>query len=143
MENTRSIPDIVADVMRQASTLMRAEAGLARVEISESLDAIGSGLGMLIVGAMLIIPGLALGLQACAAAAMAAGLADYWSLAIFGGGAFIIGIVLAILGRQRMSSSKLKPSKTIDELNRDMAMARDVATTKQQVGPTHATQRAA
>ncbi|HEY8162187.1 MAG: phage holin family protein [Methylocystis sp.] len=137
METTRTIPEIVADVMRQASTLMRAEAGLARAEISESLDAVTSGLGMIIGGAMLIIPGLVLGLQACAAAVMAAGLADSWSLAIFGGGALIIGIVLAMVGRQRMKASKLKPSKTIDELSRDVAMA------KQQMGQTHATQRAA
>lgn len=125
MENSRTIPEVAADIMRQASSLLRTEVNLARAEMSENLEAISGGLRMLIVGATLVIPGLVLLLEAFAAAVIAAGLAAYWSLAIFGGGALILGIVLTSIGRRRMKFSQLKPQRTLDELNRDMAMAKE------------------
>ncbi len=138
MEGDRTIREIVTDAGSQASRLLRAEASLARAETSESFDALARELAMIIAGATLLIPGLVLVLQAAAAAVVAAGLANYWALAIFGGGAFILGLVLTVVGRRRIRISKLKPTKTLDELSRDaeMAMAK--------MGSTHGTtQRAA
>ncbi|MBG0798623.1 phage holin family protein [Methylocystis sp. L43] len=125
MQNSRTITEAAADVVRQASTLLRKEAELARVEMSENLDALSGGVKMLIAGAALLIPGLVLLLEAGADALMAAGLRTYWALALVGGGALIIGIVLTVIGRRRMKLSQLKPRKTLDEISRDVAMARE------------------
>jgi hypothetical protein len=139
MENSRSIPAIIADLLEQASTLLQTEASLARAELSENLESIGAGLAMLVVGAALLIPGLVVLLQGCAAAVTAAGLPDYWSLAIFGGGVFVLGLIFMSVGRSRMKLSNLKPRKTMDELDRDVALAK-----QQMRGTIHAkTQRAA
>jgi hypothetical protein len=138
MESSRSILEIVVDVMRQASTLLRTEASLARAEMSENFEDLAKGIAMLVAGATLLIPGLVLLLQAAAAALIATGLADYWSLAIFGGSAFLLGIVLTAIGRRRLRLFRLKPAKALVGLERDAAMA------KEHLGTTHATtQRAA
>ncbi len=138
MEHSRSLSEVAVDVMRQTVALLHTEASLARAEISENLETIAGGLAMLIAGATLIIPALVLILEAAAAAVTAAGLAEYWSLAIFGGGAFILGIVLALIGRRRLRISTLKPRKTLDQLSRDAVLA------KEQMGTANdKTQRAA
>lgn len=138
VERDRTIRQIITDAGSQASRLLRAEASLARAETSENFEALARGLAMIIAGATLLIPGLVLVLQAAAAAVIAAGLADYWALAIFGGGAVVLGLVLTAVGRRRIKISKLKPTKTLDELNRDAAMAME------KMGSTHGTtQRAA
>jgi hypothetical protein len=69
MESSRSILEIVVDVMRQASTLLRTEASLARAEMSENFEDLAKGIAMLVAGATLLIPGLVLLLQAAAAVA--------------------------------------------------------------------------
>ncbi len=93
---------------------------------------------MLIGGATLLIPGLVLVLEAAAAAVTAAGLASYWALAIFGGSALFLGLILTAIGRRRIRVLRLKPTKALKELHRDAAML------KEQTGTTDApTQRAA
>jgi hypothetical protein len=138
MERSRSVTELAVDVARQASLLLRTEASLARAEMSENLSAIASGIGLMIAGATLLIPALVLILQAAAAAVTAAGLANYWSLAIFGGGSFLLGVILALIGRSRTKLSNLRMSKTLEDLDRDAAMA------KQKIGlKDDKTQRAA
>ncbi len=138
MEQARSISTLVIDAMRQASALLRTEARLARAETSENFESLARGLAMLIGGATLLIPGLVLVLEAAAAAVTAAGLANYWALAIFGGGALLLGLILTAIGRRRIRIFRLKPTKALADLHRDAAMV------KEQTGMTHATtQRAA
>ncbi len=124
MESSRSLPSIVIDVIHQASTLLRTEASLARAEMSENVEDFAKGLALLVAGATLLIPGLVLLLQAAAAALIATGLADYWSLAIFGGSAFLLGTILTAVGRRRFRLARLKPEKALVGLERDAAMAK-------------------
>jgi membrane protein implicated in regulation of membrane protease activity len=125
MDNSRTIPEVAADIVRQASTLLRTEANLARAEMSENLEALSGGVRMMIIGATLVMPGLVLLLGAGAAATVAAGVDAHWALAMFGGGALVIGILLTVIGRRRMKLSRLKPQKALDELNRDVALAKE------------------
>lgn len=137
MEQHRSISEILMDAMRQASALLRIEASLARAETTEHFESLARGLAMLIAGATLLIPGIILILQAAAAAVVAAGLANYWALAIFGGGAIILGLILTAVGRRRIKSFTLKPTKALQELHIDATMVRN------QMGTIHATTKRA
>ena len=64
----RSVADVVRDVIAQLTALLRTEAQLARVELSENLSRAALGLGLIIGGAVLLIPALVILLGAAVAA---------------------------------------------------------------------------
>ena len=54
----RSVPEIISDLFSQLTTLLRKEAHLARAEMSENIVSVGRGLGLIVGGAVLLIPAL-------------------------------------------------------------------------------------
>ena len=60
IETNRPISAVFADLVNQFTTLIRKEGQLARAEISEKLGEIGTALGLVVGGAVLLIPALAL-----------------------------------------------------------------------------------
>jgi membrane protein implicated in regulation of membrane protease activity len=118
----RSIPGIFSDLMSQLAGLMRSEAELARAETSEKISQFSMGFGLIITGAILLIPALVMLLEAAASALLTTGMATYWAELIVGGAAAITGLILALIGRSRFDASQLIPKKTIDRLQRDAGM---------------------
>src|SRR5205085_9389396 len=111
---------------------------LARAEMSENMSRLATGLGVMIGGAVLLIPALVILLQAgVAALADGYGLASYWAALIVGGGVLLLGIILVLLGLNRLKLEKLLPGKTIHQLQRDASVA------KEQMRQDHEVQRAA
>ena len=54
----RSIPEVLADAINQFTLLVRKETQLARTEMSEKLVDMAVGIGLLVGGAVLLIPAL-------------------------------------------------------------------------------------
>lgn len=54
----RSVPEIISDLFSQLTVLLRKEAQLARAEVTENMASIGRGLGLIVGGAVLLIPAL-------------------------------------------------------------------------------------
>jgi len=134
----RSIPELFIDVVNRLSMLIRTEAQLAQVEISEKITRGTSGLGFVVAGAILLIPALVILLQAAAAALVGAGFTTAQAAGIIGGAVFVIGLILVLVGVSMLKSSRLTPDKTIKQLQRDVEVA------KQQMRETNDTvQRAA
>ena len=74
IETNRPISAIFVDLVNQFTALVRKEGQLARAEIPEKLGEIGVALGLVIGGAVLLIPALEILLQAAVAGLAAAGL---------------------------------------------------------------------
>jgi hypothetical protein len=125
MDHARSVPEIFIDVVNQVTTLMRKEGQLARAELSEKVSQIGAGLGLVIGGAVLIMPGLVVLLEAGVAALQSTGLAAHWAALIVGGAVAVVGLVLVAVGATRFKAKNLVPTKTIEQLQRDAAVAKD------------------
>ena len=125
MDHARSVLEILIDVVNQATTLMRKEGQLARAELSEKVSQIAGGLGLVIGGAVLIMPGLVVLLEAGVAALQSTGMAPHWAALIVGSGVVIVGLLLAAVGVTRFKPKNLVPSKTIEQLQRDAAVAKD------------------
>src|ERR1700747_1243224 len=120
----RSIPEIIGDLFSQLTTLLRMETQLARAEMSENMTGLARGLGLVIGGAVLLIPALVILLQAGVAALTAAyGLASYWSALIVGGGVLILGIILLLVGTSRLKLESIMPSRTVHQLQQDASVA--------------------
>lgn len=133
----RSIPDLFMDVVTQLATLLRKEGELARSEVSEKVSQVAISLGLVIGGAVLVIPALVILLQAAVAALAENGLGEPLSSLIVGGAVLLIGIVLKAVGISRMKADRLVPHKTLHQLQRDVSVA------KEQARPDHERQQAA
>lgn len=133
----RGIVSIVTDLAMHFTTLLRTESALARAEISEKVAGMVGGLVMIVAGAVLLVPALVILLEAAVTALERTGLEVYWSALAIGGGVFIIGLVLSLIGVSRLNAKRLVPEKTIHQLHED------AATAKQQMRRDHEYQRAA
>ncbi|HLK80414.1 MAG TPA: phage holin family protein [Xanthobacteraceae bacterium] len=120
----RTIPELLTSVVTQLADLVRTEGQLARAEMSEKMTLAAAGLGLIVGGAILLVPALVVLLEAAVAALVESGLAPYWSALAIGGGCFIIGLILLLIGVRRLRASRPIPDKTIHQLQRDAAVAR-------------------
>jgi uncharacterized membrane protein YqjE len=135
--HNRSIADVLRDVITQLTTLVRKETELARVELSENISRAALGLGLIVGGAVLLIPALVILLQAAVAALEQNGMRPAEAAGIIGGVALLLGIILIAVGISRLRAKNLMPNKTIQQLQQDAAAA------KQQMRHDYDRQRAA
>jgi len=135
--SSRSVPDIISDLLTQFATLMQTESRLARAEMSEKVTQAGLGLTFIVSGAVLLIPALVVLLEAAVAALEDAGVASPISALIVGGIVLVIGLMLLLVGVSRLKAKNLMLQKTLQQLQEDASVA------KRQVRPDHDYQRAA
>jgi uncharacterized membrane protein YqjE len=133
----RSIADLLRDVIAQVTTLLRKETELARVELSENISRAALGLGLIVGGAVLLIPALVILLEAAVAALEQNGMRPAEAAAIIGGIALVLGFILIAIGISRLRVKNLMPNKTIHQLQQDATAA------KQQMRRDYGLQRAA
>lgn len=122
--NVRPIPEIFTDLISQVTSLVRKEGQLARAEISEKAGRALSGMAMILLGSVLLIPALVILLQAVIAGLVQNGMDPALAALIVGGAALIIGMVLGLVGWSWVKPSSLVPDKTIDQLKRDAEVPR-------------------
>jgi hypothetical protein len=122
----RSIPELVSDAFGQLAKLIGNEFDLAKAELSQKAAQVGRGVAMIGIGAVLMIPALVVLLFAAAAALMHAGLSDPLAYLLTGGAAAVLAGVLIGIGVSRMSGDALKPSMTIDQVQKDQAAAKEM-----------------
>jgi hypothetical protein len=121
--NNRSIPDILLNLVRQLTGLIRSEGQLARAEISEKIDKLTNAGIMIGAGAVLILPALVILLQAAVAALIEAGWSAGVAALLVGAIALVIGAVLCAVGFQRLRVMSIVPDKTIRQIQQDVAVA--------------------
>jgi membrane protein implicated in regulation of membrane protease activity len=98
---------------------------IARAELTAKATEAAIGAGLLIGGALLLIPAMVLLLMALAAWLSELGLSNSVSNLIAGVVGLLISGVLAYLGKIRLSPEHLKPKRTIRELERDVAAVKE------------------
>jgi len=122
----RSIPELFSDAVGQLAKLIGNEFALARAEISEKAGQAGRAAAMMGAGAVIMIPALVMLLFAAAAALMHVGVSDPVAYLIVGVAAAIVAIALIMVGINRLSGEAMKPTATIEEIERDKAAAREM-----------------
>jgi Putative Actinobacterial Holin-X, holin superfamily III len=134
----RSIPEIFTDVVNQFTALLRKEGQLARTEMSEKITQVAAGLGLIVGGSVLLTPALVILLQAAVSALISDNIIkEPWAPLIVGGGVFVIGIIMLLIGLSRLKAEALVPNKTIAQIQSDVRVA------KQQVSDNYVQDRAA
>ena len=122
----RSIPELFGDAVGQLAKLVGNEFALARAELSEKMAQAGRAAAMIGAGAVIMIPALVLVLFAAAAALIRSGLSDPVAYLIAGGGAAVVAGALIAVGLERLSGDALKPSVTLEQVQRDKLAAKEM-----------------
>jgi hypothetical protein len=122
----RSIPELFGDAVSQLAKLVGNEFALARAELGEKMAQAGRAAAMIGAGAVIMMPGLVLLLFAAAAALIRSGMSEPIAYLIAGGGAAVVSAVLIAVGLQRLSGDALKPSMTLEQVQRDKLAAKEM-----------------
>ena len=121
-----SISELLSDVLAQLAKLIGNEFDLAKAELSTKAGQVGRGIMMIGIGAVFMIPTLVLLLMAAAAALMHAGYSAPVAYLMTGGAAALIAAILVGVGVSCLSADVLKPSITLEQLQRDKVAAKEM-----------------
>jgi hypothetical protein len=124
--NSRSIPDLVSDAFGQLAKLVGNEFDLARAELADKANQVGRAAALIGAGAVILMPALVLLLFAAAAALVQSGFSEAVSDLIIGGGAVLVSAALIATGLNRLSGGALKPSVTLDQVQRDKVAVKEM-----------------
>ena len=112
-----SVGQLLGEVSKDLSTLMRQELELAKAEVKAEATKAGKGVGML-AGAgyagHLTVLFLSLALWAALASAIPAGWAALIVAVVWG----VVAAVLALSGRKQLKTVNPKPERTVETLSR-------------------------
>ena len=126
LPNNRSIPDLVSDAFAQLAKLVGNEFDLARAELSDKAAQVGRAAALIGAGAIILIPALVLLLLAVAAVLTHGGLSQPVSYLITAVGAALVSAALIMIGLNRLSGDALKPSVTLDQVQRDKVAVKEM-----------------
>ena len=121
----RNFPELLSDVMTQATSLFRSEVRLARAEVNQKISQATWGVALALIGAVLLMPALVILMSAAVAALIDSGMRDATAALIVGGGALVLGAILLLVGINRLKAENLSPSATIGQLQSDASLAKD------------------
>ena len=116
---------LVTAALGQSADLLHAEFRLARVELSEKLAALRTGLVIMAIGAILLIVSLGMLLQALVSGLIAAGVSPPVAILLVAGITAVIGLTLFLMGQKRLEPTSLAPDRTIDSLSADSRMVKE------------------
>jgi hypothetical protein len=122
----RTIPELLSDVLAQLAKLIGNEFDLAKTELSTKAGQVGRGVMLIGIGAVFLMPALVMLLLAAAAALMHAGYTDPVAYLMTGGAVVMLAAVLIGVGIGRLSADALKPSMTLEQLQRDKVAAKEM-----------------
>ena len=126
LRTDRSIPELFSDAVGQLAKLIGNEFELARAELSEKAQTAGRAAALIGAGAIIMMPALVLLLFAFATALIRAGVSDPVAYLLTGVGAAVISAILIWVGLNRLSGDALKPSVTLEQVNRDKLAAKEM-----------------
>lgn len=125
-QGNRGIAELVSDAVGQLAKLIGNEFELARAELSEKARDAARGAAMIVAGAVILMPALVLLLLAVSAALIRSGLSEPVSYLVTGAVAAVVAGALISLGMSRLSGDALKPSITLDQVERDKIAVKEI-----------------
>ncbi|MHB8273620.1 MAG: phage holin family protein [Dermatophilaceae bacterium] len=120
----RTLGQLVADATHDISSIMRSEIALAKAEIGADVKKAGIGGAMFVAAGVFAFLALILLLIAAAYGLVAAGLPPWLSFLIVAGVLLVVGTVLALVGKNRVSKIKGKPERAIKNAQDTIAAIR-------------------
>ncbi|WP_279480675.1 phage holin family protein [Aureimonas sp. SK2] len=120
----RTVPDLLGDLLREATELFRTEGKLIRAEISDKITQLQVGGGSIAAGGICLLVALIVLAQALVIA-LAHVVGAGWSALIVGVVIAIIGVMLLAKGKKDLEVVNLAPDRTLDQLQKDSRMVKE------------------
>lgn len=120
----RSTFELISDAISDASALVGSEAKLMRAELSDKVDHAVAAIGMMVMAAVFFIGALFLLLQTGVAFLVQYGLSPAVASILMAVVSAVIGLALFMAGKSALKPSKLTPTRTLNQVNRDIDVAR-------------------
>ncbi|MGB5865281.1 MAG: phage holin family protein [Sulfitobacter sp.] len=117
----REAPSLFVEAFRDFSNLMQTELHLAKAEISSKVSRAGTGIVFFVIAALLALTALNVLAGALVAYIASVGFTAGTAALIVGGVILLVAILLVLAGKSRLSASALEPSRTINNLQRDVS----------------------
>ena len=124
----RSLGQLLGDLSRQLSTLVRQEIDLARTETTARVTAVSRDAALIGAGAALGYAGFLFLLAALVALLIQAGLDPWLGALLVGAVTLAIGGALAWRGREGLRTTSVVPERTIETLKDDAEWAKERVT---------------
>jgi len=115
----KGVVDLAGDMLKEVATLIQTELQLLRAEISEKLTFTAMSAALIGAGALLLMATIVLLLEAAVAGLVAYGLSWPVAILIIAALTLLGGAGLVWVGFNRLSTARLTPSKTLDQLQKD------------------------
>ena len=122
-----TIPALFGDALEQLGQLVRSEVHLARAEILDKVAQVGMGLAYVAAAGLLMIPVLVVLLMTLALWLNQMGMSAVGSYLIASAIGAAGSITLGLIGLNRLKPQKLTPTVTIQQVEQDVAAAREFA----------------
>ncbi len=126
LKEDRSIPGLFGDAIEQLGKLVQNEVQLARAEITQKVAQAGIGVAYVAAAGVLMIPVLVVLLIALALWLTQMGMSPVVAHLIAAAVGAGISLMLGVVGLNRLKPEKLKPTVTIQQVERDVAAAKDL-----------------
>lgn len=111
----RSIPELVRDLSTDVSTLVRGEVDLVKAELRQTAKHSGTGIGLFVGAAFLVLLAVVLLSIAAAYGLVAAGLDPWLAFLIVAVAFLLVATVLALVGKAQLGKTK-GPRRTIQSV---------------------------
>jgi Putative Actinobacterial Holin-X, holin superfamily III len=119
-DGDRSLGELVQDLSRQTSTLIRQEMRLAQTELADKGRHAGRGAGMFGGAGVVALYGVG-ALVAAAILGLATVLEPWIAAAAIGAGLLLVAGILALTGKKELNEAgPPKPEQTIESVQRDV-----------------------
>jgi Putative Actinobacterial Holin-X, holin superfamily III len=125
--DVRSIPALFGDAIEQLGKLVSNEVQLARAEISEKVAQAGMGVAYVAAAGVLMIPVLVVLLITLALWLNQVGMSPVVSHLIAAAVGAAVSLILGLVGLNHLKPEKLTPTVTIQQVERDVAAAKELA----------------
>lgn len=123
VDHSSDLRSLIVSILADARALLRAELQLARLELSDSAAKAGSGLVLFGFAALVAFVGLSALAVAAVLGVAALGVAYHWAALSVA----IACLVLALIGRSRLSTAALAPRRTLNQVKSDIDAVKEMA----------------
>ena len=123
---TRSVPDLLGDVLHETTELFRTEGRLIRSEISDKLTQVQLAGGSLAAGAICLLVALII-LAGALVTALAKVMDPAWAALLVGVAIAVIGALLLAAGKKSLEGVNLAPERTLTQLQKDGQLVKEQA----------------
>jgi Putative Actinobacterial Holin-X, holin superfamily III len=124
-EESRGIGELLGDLGRQVSTLVRREIDLARVEITSSIGHLGKGAATAGIGGAIVYAGVLVLLASIVLGLIEAGLDGWLAALIVAVAALAIGGFVTWLGTRQIREVNLAPAQTAETVRENVEFVKE------------------